>query len=187
LETLNASIMKKLINYKSVILSGLLSASIGFMACASETEKAERVTKKEQADETSTPVVEDKMAADVPAEDDVDMSAYPEQAKPKMVFEKTEYQFGEITQGDKVNHVFKFTNEGDAPLKIDNARASCGCTVPEWPKDPILPGETGEIKVVFNSAGKSGMQNKSITITTNQGDQPARVYLKGNVKLPSQN
>lgn len=105
-------------------------------------------------------------------------------AKPTMTFEEKEYDFGEIMQGDKVEHVFKFTNTGNAPLIISNARASCGCTVPEWPKEPIPPGDTGEIDVVFNSAGKSGRQTKSIRISTNIGDQPEVVYLKGNVKLP---
>lgn len=105
-------------------------------------------------------------------------------AKPAMTFEVKEYDFGEIMQGDKVEYVFKFTNTGNAPLIISNARASCGCTVPEWPKEPIPPGDTGEIDVVFNSAGKSGRQTKSIRISTNIGDQPEVVYLKGNVKLP---
>ncbi len=105
-------------------------------------------------------------------------------AKPAMDFEVKEYDFGEIMQGDKVEYVFKFTNTGNAPLIISNARASCGCTVPEWPKEPIPAGDTGEIDVVFNSAGKSGRQTKSIRISTNIGDQPEVVYLKGNVKLP---
>lgn len=104
---------------------------------------------------------------------------------PAMEFEQTEYQFGEITQGDKVEYTFKFKNTGTAPLLVTNARASCGCTVPEWPKEPIAPGASGQIDVVFNSRGKSGNQNKAVTITTNIADQPQQVvYLKGKVNVP---
>ncbi len=104
---------------------------------------------------------------------------------PQMTFETTEFEFGEINQGDKVEHTFNFKNTGTAPLLITNARASCGCTVPEWPKEPIAPGKSGKIDVVFNSRGKSGNQNKAVTITTNITDQPQQVvYLKGKVNVP---
>ena len=125
---------------------------------------------------TTAKAVEEEATADV-SDDNAE-------AKPEMTFEKKEYDFGEITQGDKVNYTFNFTNTGNAPLIISNARASCGCTVPSWPKEPIPPGDTGELEVVFNSAGKAGRQTKSIRISTNIGDQPEIVYLKGNVNLP---
>ena len=64
---------------------------------------------------------------------------------------------------------------------ISNAQASCGCTIPQWPAEPIPPGDTGEIEVEFNSKGKSGRQTKAIRISTNISDQPEVVYLKGNV------
>ena len=66
------------------------------------------------------------------------------------------YDFGTITEGEKVTHVFNFTNTGDADLVIVSAKGSCGCTVPEWPKEPIAPGAEGKISVVFNSEGKKG-------------------------------
>lgn len=100
----------------------------------------------------------------------------------KMDFEEWEFKFDEINQGDVVEHTFNFTNVGDAPLIISNARASCGCTVPEWPKEAIAPGAKSQVHVKFNSRGKRGMQNKSVTITTNYGKEV--VYLKGNVKVP---
>lgn len=104
---------------------------------------------------------------------------------PKMTFEQTEFEFGDITQGDKVSHTFTFKNTGTAPLLITNARAACGCTVPEWPKEPIAPGKSGKIDVEFNSRGKSGSQNKAVTITTNIVDQPQQiVYMKGNITVP---
>ncbi len=102
-------------------------------------------------------------------------------AAPEMTFETKEYDFGDITTGDKIEFTFKFTNTGNAPLIISNAQASCGCTIPQWPSEPIPPGDTGEIEVEFNSKGKSGRQTKAIRISTNISDQPEVVYLKGNV------
>ncbi len=81
--------------------------------------------------------------------------------------EKQVYDFGEITEGDTVEHNFVFTNTGEFPLIINNITASCGCTTPEWPRDPIAPGQESSIKVRFNSKGKMGMQNKTITIFAN--------------------
>jgi hypothetical protein len=88
--------------------------------------------------------------------------------EPKLDFgNKNSHDFGSITEGEKVEHTFKFTNTGDADLVISSATASCGCTIPSPPKEPIAPGEDGEIKVEFNSAGKSAMQTKDITILAN--------------------
>ena len=86
---------------------------------------------------------------------------------PIMSFEKEKHDFGELVEGDVVETVFKFKNTGETPLIITNARASCGCTIPEKPEKPIMPGEDAEIKVKFNSRGKHGKQNKRITLTTN--------------------
>ncbi|MTI19819.1 DUF1573 domain-containing protein, partial [Fulvivirga sp. RKSG066] len=77
---------------------------------------------------------------------------------PVMSFEEEKHDFGDIHQGDKVEHVFQFENTGNEPLIITNVQTTCGCTAPEWPKDPVAPGQTGKIKVVFNSAGKIGRQ-----------------------------
>lgn len=106
--------------------------------------------------------------------------------QPAMTFTKSEYDFGDINQGDKVSYTFDFKNTGNAPLIISNARASCGCTVPQWPKEPVAPGATSKIDVVFNSAGKRGRQTKSITITTNITEKPQQqVFLKGMVNIPA--
>ena len=86
---------------------------------------------------------------------------------PELSFEKLRHNFGKITQGESVSHQFVFTNTGQAELIINNAKGSCGCTVPKWPRKPIAPGESEEIKVTFNSAGKSGKQSKTITLVTN--------------------
>ena len=86
---------------------------------------------------------------------------------PELSFEKLRHNFGKINQGESVSHQFVFTNTGQAGLIISNAKGSCGCTVPKWPRKPIAPGESEEIKVTFNSAGKSGKQSKTITLVTN--------------------
>ena len=86
---------------------------------------------------------------------------------PELSFDKLRHNFGKINQGESVSHQFVFTNTGQAELIINNAKGSCGCTVPKWPRKPIAPGESEEIKVTFNSAGKSGNQSKTITLVTN--------------------
>ncbi len=86
---------------------------------------------------------------------------------PVMTFAETEHDFGTINEGDVVEHKFTFTNTGKAPLVIVNAKGSCGCTVPEWTKEPIAPGDSGEMLVKFNSNGKPNQQTKQVTITTN--------------------
>jgi len=87
---------------------------------------------------------------------------------PKMVFvDKGVYDFGTVTEGDTLERNFAFKNEGQFPLIINNIHTSCGCTTPEWPKKPIAPGESAAVKVKFNSAGKRGVQNKTVTVYAN--------------------
>jgi len=103
-------------------------------------------------------------------------------SSPVMTFAKESHDFGQINEGDKVVYDFFFTNTGKSALIISNAAATCGCTVPEFPKQPLAPGKTGIIHVVFNSTGKSGMQNKTITLTTNSLKGNEELHLVGNVK-----
>lgn len=100
----------------------------------------------------------------------------------KMTFEEITFDFGEAKQGDIVTHVYKFKNTGKVPLLISDARSTCGCTIPEWSKEPIEPGQSSEINVKFNTAGKSEKQEKPITITANTYPSETKVYLKGFVK-----
>ncbi|MDP1801520.1 MAG: DUF1573 domain-containing protein [Bacteroidota bacterium] len=86
---------------------------------------------------------------------------------PEIKFEEEEFDFGKITQGEIVSHAFTFKNTGSKNLIISGASGSCGCTVPHWPKEPIKAGEENKINVVFSSEGKSGIQDKTITIVTN--------------------
>lgn len=91
-------------------------------------------------------------------------------------FEETEFDFGTVEMGEKVEHIYKFKNTGDEPLTISNAKGSCGCTVPQWPKEPISPGESGEILVIFDTKNKPNKQTKTVTITANT--EPAQSFLK---------
>lgn len=111
-------------------------------------------------------------------------SVVPDDQKPVMTFAESTYSFGTVEEGTEVVHDFEFTNEGKTDLLISNAIASCGCTVPEWPKEPIAPGGKGKIKASFNSEGRSGQQLKSITITANTKDK-VEVILKGEVRPKS--
>ena len=103
---------------------------------------------------------------------------------PDIKFEEEEHDFGRITQGEKVSFAFKFTNTGKSNLLITSAAGSCGCTVPEWPKEPILPGKEGKINVIFSSEGKSGIQEKSINIVTNCEPSTKVVKIKTDIIVP---
>jgi hypothetical protein len=102
----------------------------------------------------------------------------------EMTFAKIAHDFGNINQGDKVATEFQFTNTGKYDLSIYEAKGSCGCTIPEYPKTPIKPGEKGIIKVQFNSAGKSGKQEKSVFISTNtkKGNEIVKITANINEK-----
>ena len=99
----------------------------------------------------------------------------------RILFEEPEFNFGTVKEGEIVEHIFKFTNTGKVPLTILKCRSSCGCTVPEWPEEPIPPGGTGEIKAKFDTEGKSLEQKKSITVTANTYPNESKVVLKGMV------
>ncbi len=97
-------------------------------------------------------------------------------------FEESEFDFGQVTLGEQVSHVFTFTNTGDKPLLISKAKGSCGCTVPSWPQRPIAPGATGELLVNFDSEkGGVGNQAKTVTVTANTNPQKTTVTIKAQV------
>lgn len=91
------------------------------------------------------------------------------------------YDFGQVKEGTKVEHEFRFKNTGGSPLIISNVQASCGCTTPEYSKNPIAPGEEGLVKVVFNSAGQMGKQHKVVTVTSNALSKNTLLHLRGEV------
>lgn len=147
----------------------LFVASFAFASCNSggeENTEAETPATEETSTTLSTDVVNNPSteAANTPTGPTTTLS-----------FTENEYDFGKIKEGDIVEHTFTFTNSGENDLIITNAKGSCGCTVPYYPTEPIAPGETGEIKVSFNSKGKSGVQRKTVTITANT--DPAQTVL----------
>lgn len=139
----------------------LLIVVISILSCKKETI----VTTKKVPDISLTPEEEAMIDANNKSFDVVKPDV--EAKTTTMSFENAMHDFGVIKQGSKVEHNFKFTNTGSNDLIITNAKGSCGCTIPEYPKEAVKPGEAGEIKVSFNSDGKSGEQTKSVTITAN--------------------
>lgn len=103
---------------------------------------------------------------------------------PEIKFEEEVFDFGKMTQGEHVSHSFIFKNIGGKNLIISGANGSCGCTVPEWPKEPIKAGEQGRVNVVFNSEGKSGTQEKTVTLVTNCEPATRIIKIKAEVIVP---
>lgn len=99
----------------------------------------------------------------------------------QMEFVETTVDYGTIEQGSDPYRFFNFTNTGNAPLVITNAKGSCGCTVPTYPKEPILPGTDGEIKVRYDT-NRVGPFTKRVTLTTNVGEEPIILTIKGKVE-----
>lgn len=130
-----------------IILSILLLTSCGDIA-----------KKVESGELLSTDLVRNSKTAQVDVK---------ELGMPAFTFKKEEHDFGILVDGEKVTYSFQFTNSGNAPLIISNAKGSCGCTVPNYPKEPIAPGATASIDVTFDSKGRTGKQTKAVTVTAN--------------------
>lgn len=151
---------------------------IASLVLTTSCQKKEEV-KMEQTE--TVPAVPQKMDSTNTDASDVKVTAV-DGKYPVMAFDKTEHDFGTITSGDKVDYSFKFKNSGEADLIITNAVGSCGCTIPEYPKEAIKPGESAKMKVSFNSAGKHGQQQKTVTITTNTEKGTESLTIKATIK-----
>jgi len=161
----------------------LTLAGFMFFACNQNGEEAstdEGATETEQTNELSTDLIDN---ANTGAEE-AEVVAEPVGGDAKMEFETYDYDFGQIQQGEKVEHVFKFTNTGTEDLIISEAKGTCGCTVPSWPKEPIAPGESGEIQVAYDSKGKKGVQRKSVNITANTTPNRTTINITSEVLVP---
>ncbi len=151
----------------------ILLTGVGAFSCQSGSEMTKEKSVQEITNAskiTNSSIIRNPVTAAVP-EDTVNVA--------KMSFENTTYNFGEVTEGEVVTHVYRFTNTGNQPLVISNARSTCGCTVPDWPKEPIAPGEKGQIEVKFNTSGKGNNQRKPVTITANTYPAATVVHLEG--------
>ena len=100
---------------------------------------------------------------------------------PVISWEKSTHDFGDLVQGDKVEHIFKFKNTGNKPLLISDIMTTCGCTVPTWNKSPIQPGGTDVVNVSFNTEAKINEQNKKITVISNTFPAQNDIVLRGSV------
>jgi Protein of unknown function (DUF1573) len=149
----------------AIKLMSVLTLAVLIMSCkdrASEKRIAELESRLAQMEgnkntATTTPVVTPEAVAE----------QKPEGPLPVLSFERTDHDFGTITEGQKVSYTYKVKNTGEAPLIIQSAQPSCGCTVPTWSKDPIPVGGSGFVTAEFDSGGKPGINNKTITITSN--------------------
>lgn len=109
-----------------------------------------------------------------------------QQKSPVFTFEKDNHEFGQIVQGERVTYAFKFKNTGNAPLVISSASATCGCTVPEYTKTPVEAGEEGFINVTFDSAGKSGMTSKTVTLIANTVPNSKILTISADIQVPKE-
>ena len=101
-------------------------------------------------------------------------------------FDNEWHDFGTLLQGEVVTYSFHFTNTGNMPLIISSVKSSCGCTVGDYPREPIAPGKTGDIKVTYNSSGHHGFQSRFLTVMSNTNPAKTTLRIKGTVQTPDQ-
>lgn len=133
-----------------------------------------------QDGKTNAPVPTPQPAMQTPPPPPAPPKANPNAGKFK--FNEETHDFGEIPEGPVAEYDFEFKNVGKEPIIIQEAHGSCGCTVPKWPQEPILPGKKGVIHVAYNSAGRPGPINKDVTINSNAQQSPLVLHIKGTVK-----
>lgn len=150
---------------KKLMLGLVALATISFTSCKENASKKVDESKKEIAEQRDSQ----------------------EQEYPVMEFESQEHDFGTVEEGEVVEHTFVFTNTGSAPLMVSDANASCGCTVPTWTKEPIAPGEKGEMLVKFNTRGKPNQQMKAVRIVANTKSGRETIRIKAFVNPENSN
>jgi hypothetical protein len=155
------------------ILTLMLFLGSLFNACQNNSNSAEKSIEEVKADSKISSIIRNPVTANEPV-DTVNVA--------KITFDNDTYNFGEVEEGEIVEHTFSFTNTGKVPLVISNARSTCGCTVPEWPKEPIAPGAKGDILIKFNTKNKKRDQTKPVTITANTYPSTSKVFVAGFVK-----
>lgn len=170
----------------SALFACLVSVAL-FTACGSDAASSAKDAAQEKIAGAATTVGNtalDAGAAATGAAAAAAAAVVPAGPTTTLKFEETEFDFGTVDQGEKVTHVYKFANTGNEPLIISNAKGSCGCTVPSWPKEPIPVGGSGEIQVQFDSKGKKNKQSKKVTITANTDPAQSFLTIKGDVNAP---
>ncbi len=169
--------MQNKLNYSKMIQLGIIaSLYLIVLSCQSAgatQEKALQEIKTASKDISNAEIIRNPVTANNPV-DTINVA--------KMSFEQAKFKYGEVEEGTIVTHDFSFTNTGKAPLIISNAKSTCGCTVPEWPKEPIAVGETGVINVRFDTKGKKKYNTKPIFITANTHPAETTILLIGSVR-----
>ena len=164
---------------KQVKIGFMALLAVAFLASCQTASNADRDAAREQIETQQQPVQPaNNSAVQQPTQAEPAVPAGP---TTEMTFSETTFDFGTIQEGEKVAHTYAFTNSGNEPLILSNAKGSCGCTVPKWPREPIPPGGTGEITVEFNSKNKKGKRNQKVTITANTNPPQTFIYLTGDV------
>lgn len=155
-----------------VVVLGAAMTSCG----KSDSEKRIAELESRLADLEGSPATTTRPAANTPTANKP--AEKPEGPLPAFEWETIEHDFGTIKEGEKVTHVYKFKNTGEVPLIIESVRPSCGCTAPNWSKEPIPVGGEGTVEVVFDSKGKPNAQNKTVTVTANTWPQSTVLRFK---------
>jgi hypothetical protein len=153
-----------------LIVLVVAASAFGCRDRAAEKRIAEleaRLSQLEGNKSAASAVAETPQIADPNAAAATPVETKPEGPLPAFKFERLEYDFGQIREGEKVEYTYKFTNTGEAPLIVQSVQPSCGCTAPDWSKEPIPVGGTGFVKVEFDSKAKVGVQNKIVTVVAN--------------------
>lgn len=159
-----------------VLAAGITIASCNEANKTSEESNAASTTTQAATEATTTPTATSTVAATEPNQ--------PDTANLTTIqwLDGADKDFGKINEGENLNVSFRFKNTGSKPLVISNVTASCGCTVPETPKKPYAPGETGVIKASFNSAGKPNLQSKQVNVFANTNPSMTTLVFRVDVK-----
>ena len=163
--------MKNLVLFALVLLVGLAS-------CKSESDSDIRAQAKESL--TNKTVVKPGSSGMMAAQ--TSEGNHVTGAMTSIQFESKKHTFEPVESGEKVTATFKFTNTGNEPLLISDVKTSCGCTASDYPKEPVAPGETGEIEAVFDTSGKTGSQTKNVTVMTNTDPSSNVLIIEGLVE-----
>ncbi len=162
---------------KNLVLLFFLGAGLFLTSCASDSGDS-RDAARESLQATAADA---NNASEVAPITTPNTPAIPTGPTTSIQWLEEEFDFGTVEDGEIVTHVFKFKNTGSEPLIVTDAKATCGCTVPKKPTEPVAPGEIGQISVEFNSRGRTGSQNKPVTVTANTNPAQTKVVLKGEV------